>query len=224
MGANAAPVSFTYTPIPIQGTVVFNTVQASGAFLFPSFDSSLGTLSAATISYSLVSVRGYFAYTSERLDGILYPFILPVTEAETLQIGPSQASSSVSQNVLAGNFYAQRNLFGRIPTPNPNPPAGGSQTFFDAATLQFFQGQAGMVNIPFNVTYTAAYFSIPSPNIFSASLLQDQSVSTQATLTYNYVAPSAATVPEPSTFLPILLLATFGALRLLGTRGARVRQ
>ena len=70
----------------------------------------------------------------------------------------------------------------------------------------------------------AADVSIRSPNVFAVSLFQYQSIYTQATLSYNYATASATTVPEPSTFLPILLLAGFGALRLRGTGGTRVRQ
>ena len=80
-----------------------------------------------------------------------------------------EAASSVSQNVMIGNFAAQINPFASLFTP--------------------------------------------SPNRFFVTLIPNQAVKTQATFGYDYVTAIATIVPKSFTFLPLLLLAGFGALR-----------
>ena len=67
--ASAGSISFTSAPGPITSLAVNNDVQFSGAFAFPAFDSSWGTLSAVAATYAVSRIDGFLYYSSGLWDG-----------------------------------------------------------------------------------------------------------------------------------------------------------
>ena len=209
--ASAASISFTSAPGPITSLAVNNDVQFSGAFAFPAFDASLGTLSAASVSYSVSRIDGFLYYASGLRDGEAHGFSMPFLEMEILQVGPSRTFATAQNDVPLGTFLAQPDFFLLIPMPNLGPGANGSATFRDSATLQFFSvsGQGGVVNIPFTVN--------GSVDGFASAFIGRQTLTTTATVTYSF----ASDVPEPSTLAMMLLAGAVFIWRIAPMRRER---
>ncbi len=145
----------------------------SGPLSLPPFDPTLGTLTS--VSVSVDAVFGLiFEPFSEKLNGALYPMVLPTAASMSLQMGPQTLVCSAQQNSDLGQWLA---VIYRSPVGTaPSPPLNCSGAFPDDATLRTLAG-------PVQVN---ASYSLSAGNIFRPELWPNGTLRLSGNVTYTY--------------------------------------